>query len=54
MKRFRDRFFLYDSSFIRYGIAIEVRPNDWIYLDIYLGTKYLLVCLKSLRKDDVK
>ncbi len=48
MKRFKDRFSVYENSQIRYGITIEVREGDWVYLDIYFGAKYLLVCLKKL------
>ena len=51
ISKIRDRFSVYESASIRYGINIEVRPSDWIYLDIYLGTKYILVHLKSLRKE---
>ena len=49
--KLRDRFSVYESASIRYGITIEVRHGDWIYLDIYFGTKYLLVHLKNLRKE---
>ena len=47
--KFRDRFSLYPSASIKFGITIEVRPSDWIYLDIYFYTWFLMVCVKKLQ-----
>lgn len=47
--KFKDRFFVYDSADKRYGIMFVVNPGDWLYLDIYLGLKFVMVCLRKLK-----
>lgn len=47
--KFKDRFFMYDSADERWGFCFVKNPHDWLYLDIYFGLKFIMICLRRLK-----
>jgi len=50
MVNLKNKFFIFEKSDQwRLGMTFIVRPKDWVYLDINLGFRFLMITLWRLK-----